>query len=77
MIGFLSQIGWIGDNSNVNTPEPRIQMERIFVDVDADGGNGGELFIWEVVNGLGSKIFHNKVPHRVPICNKVIEYLEV
>ena len=24
MVGFLSQIGWSGDNSNINTPEPRI-----------------------------------------------------
>ena len=76
MVGFLSQIGWIGDNNNVNTPEPRIQMEKIFVDVDTNGGNGGELFIWEVVNGSGSEIFHNKAPHRYPVCDKVIEYLE-
>ena len=51
-------------------------MEKIFVDVDTNGGNGGELFIWEVVNGSGSEIFHNKVPHRTSVCDKVKEYLE-
>ena len=76
MVGFLSQIGWVGDKITTLIPEPRIQMEKIYVDVDTDGGNGGEIFIWEVANGEGSKIFHSKVPHRIPVCNKVIEYLE-
>lgn len=31
---ILDQIGWIGDNNNVNTPEPKMLMEEIFVDVD-------------------------------------------
>ena len=51
-------------------------MEKIFIDVDTNGGNGGGVFVWEVANGLGSEIFHNKAPHRTPVCNKVIEYLE-
>ncbi len=76
MVGFLSQIGWIGDNNDVNTPEPKIQMEKIFIDVDTDGGNGGGVFLWEVINELGAEIFHNKAPHRQPVCDKVIEYLE-
>ncbi len=74
MVGFMSQIGWTEDNSS--SPNKKIYMEKIFVDVDTNGGNGGELFIWEVVNGSGSEIFHNKAPHRTPVCNKVIEYLE-
>ena len=77
MVGFLSQIGWLGDNNNINTPEPRIQMEKIFIDVDTNGGNsldGG--FVWELLYGFGDEILHNKAPHRIPICNKVIEYLE-
>lgn len=77
MVGFFSQIGWIGDHNDVNTPQPKIQMEKIFIDVDTDGGNsldGG--FVWELLYGFGSEIFHNKVPHRIPVCNKVIEYLE-
>ena len=74
MVGFMSQIGWTEDNSS--TPNKKISMKKIFVDVDTNGGNGGELFIWEVVNGFGSEIFHNKAPHRTPVCNKVIEYLE-
>ena len=77
MVGFLSQIGWIGDNNNVNTPEPRIQMERIFVDVDTNGGNSfGGGFVWELLYGFGSEILHNKAPHRIPVCNKIVEYLE-
>lgn len=59
------------------TPEPRIQMEKIFIDVDTNGGNsldGG--FVWELLYGFGDEILHNKAPHRIPICNKVIEYLE-
>ena len=50
-------------------------MEKIFIDVDTDGGNGGGVFILEVANGLGSEIFHNKAPHRIPVCDKVIQYL--
>ncbi len=76
MVGFLSQIGWVGDNPDINTPAPRIQMEKIFVDVDTNGGNGGEVFIWEVAIGQGQNIFHSKVNHRKPVCDKVIEYLE-
>ena len=74
MVGFMSQIGWT-DNIG-NTPNKKIPMEKIFIDVDTNGGNGGGVFIWEAVNGLGSEIFHNKAPHRTPVCNKVIEYLE-
>ena len=74
MVGFMSQIGW---TENIgNTPNKKIPMEKIFIDVDTNGGNGGGFFVWEVVNGFGSEIFHNKAPHRTPICNKVIEYLE-
>lgn len=74
MVGFMSQIGWTEDNSS--SPNKKISMEKIFVDVDTNGGNGGELFIWEVVNGSGSEIFHNKAPRRTPVCDKVKEYLE-
>lgn len=74
MVGFMSQIGW---TENIgNTPNKKITMEKIFIDVDTNGGNGGGVFIWEAVNGFGSEIFHNKAPHRTPVCNKVIEYLE-
>ena len=74
MVGFMSQIGW---TENIgNTPNKKISMEKIFIDVDTNGGNGGGVFIWEVVNGLGSEIFHSKALHRTPVCNKVIEYLE-
>ena len=48
-------------------------MEKIFVDVDT---NGGGVFIWEVAIENGAKILHNKIHHREPVCNKVIEYLE-
>jgi len=77
MVGFLSQIGWIGDYSNVNTPEPKIQMEKIFIDVDSNGGNSftGEFGL-ELLYGFGSEILHNKIPHRKDVCGKIIEYLE-
>ncbi len=67
-------VSWVGDNQNT-TPTPRIQMEKIFVDVDTDGCNGGGIFVVEILPD-GSNIFHSKVNHRQPICAKVIEYLE-
>ncbi len=77
MVGFLSQIGWIGDNNNVSTPEPKIQMEKIFVDVDTNGGNGGETFVWEAIMEwlFDSVLLHSKIPHRTPVVEKTIEFL--
>ena len=62
MVGFFSQIGWIGDKLNT-TPTPRIQIEKIFVDVDTDGGNS-----------IFSRL-HSKIPHRTCILQKVCSYL--
>ena len=78
MVGFLSQIGWSGDNSNINTPEPRIKMEKIFVDVDTNGGNGDGTFIWEAIKEwlFGDALLHSKIPHRTPILEKTVEFLE-
>ena len=70
MVGFLSQIGWIGDNNNVNTPAPLIQMEKIFVDVDTDGGNGNQIPGLEVLN-----LLHNKIPHRMDVIKQILNYL--
>ncbi len=64
MVGFLSQIGWSGDNPAVDTPEPLIQMKKIFVNIDANSANS-----------LTSH-FHSKMPHRIDVIDKVIEYLE-
>ena len=77
MVGFLSQIGWVGDNPDADKSEPRIQMERIFVDVDTNGGNGDEIFIWEALKdwAYGNALLHNKIPHRIPVIQKVIEFL--
>lgn len=69
MVGFFSQIGWVGDNQNT-TPEPRILMEKIFVDVDTDGGNGNEIIGFEVLN-----LLHNKIPHRQKVIHQVLKYL--
>ena len=74
MVGFMSQIGWTEENGE--SPDKRISFEKICVDVDTDGGNGGGTFIWEVAVGYGAHILHNKVNHRAPVCDKVIEYLE-
>ncbi len=52
-------------------------MEKIFIDVDTNGGNSFEqAFVWELLYGFGTEIFHNKAPHRQPVWDKVIEYLE-
>ena len=50
-------------------------MEKIFINADTNGGNGGGVFILEVLPD-GSNIFHSKVNHRKPVCDKVIEFLE-
>ncbi len=71
MVGFLSQIGWTGDNPNVATPQPKIQMERIFIVADTNGGNGDNIPIIEALF-----LLHNKAPHRIPILQKTYEYLE-
>ncbi len=62
MVGFMSQIGW---TENIgNTPNKKIQMERILVDVDINGGNS-------ILSRL-----HSKIPHRERVLNEVIGYLE-
>ncbi len=71
MVGFLSQIGWTGDNPNIATPQPEIQMKKIFVDADTNGGNGDNITIIEALF-----LLHNKAPHRIPILQKTYEYLE-
>lgn len=73
MVGFLSQIGW---TENIGAaPNKKIQMEKIFVDADTNGGNGGGVFVIEILPD-GSNIFHSKVNHREPVSDKVIEFLE-
>lgn len=78
MVRFLSQIGWTSDNPNSNSAIKIIPMEKIFIDVDTSGGNGGGIFIWEVVGpgDLGKNILHSKINHRTEVCLKVIDYLE-
>lgn len=77
MVGFLSQIGW---TENIGTaPNKKIQMEKIFIDADTNGGNGGGVFVWEAIMEwlFGDALLHSKIPHRIPVCEKVKEYLEV
>ena len=74
MVGFMSQIGWTEDK-NAASPSKRISMEKIFVDVDTNGGNGGERFVWEVLWNAGKNLLHSKINHRKCVCDKVIEYL--
>ena len=76
MVGFLSQIGW---TENIGTaPNKKIQMEKIFIDADTNGGNGGGVFVWEAIMEwlFGDALLHSKIPHRIPVCEKVKEYLE-
>ena len=72
-VRLLSQIGWTDDDQE--TPTKRINMEKIVIDVDTNGGNGGEIFIWEMINDFGEHILHSKIPHREAVCQKVIEFL--
>ncbi len=69
MVGFMSQIGWT--ETSGDSPDKRIQMEKIFIDVDADGNNGDGIIIFEVLNML-----HNKIPHRKCVADQVCLYLQ-
>ncbi len=61
-VGFLSQIGCT--ETGDNTPDKKIQFEKIFVNIDSDGGNS-------MISHL-----HGKMPHREVVMDKVLEYLE-
>ena len=61
MVGFLSQIGWTENDGE--SPQKQIQMEKILVDVDMNGGNS-----------LISRL-HNKIPHRESVIDNIINYL--
>lgn len=52
-------------------------MEKIYIDVDTDGGNGGGVFIWEAIMEwlFGDALLHSKIPHRTPVIEKMIEFL--
>jgi len=63
LVGFLSQIGWTADG--IFTPSKKIQFEKIFVNIDANGGNS-------LSNG---NHFHEKMVHRQPVMEKVYEFL--
>ena len=69
MVGFLSQIGWT--ETSGASPEKRIKMEKIFIDVDTNGGNGDEVIGWEVLF-----LLHNKIPHRKCVIEQVYLYLQ-
>ncbi len=65
----MSQIGWT--ETSCNSPDKRIQMEKIFIDVDTNGGNGGGVIGWEVLF-----LLHNKIPHRKCVIEQVYLYLQ-
>ena len=48
-------------------------MEEIFVVVDANGGNAGEMFLLEALNY--DNLFHIKINHRPIVLEKTIEFL--
>ena len=68
IVGFLSQIGWTGDNifesGNVYAPNKKIPMERISVNIDTDGGNSFKSNL------------HSKMPHRQCVIDQIINYLD-
>ena len=61
VVGFLSQIGCT--ESGDDTPDKQIIFERIFVNVDANGGNSM------------TDHFHGKLPHRQVVMAQVVEFL--
>ena len=75
MVPLLSQIGWTEDNST--SPNKKISMEKIYIDVDTNGGNGDGAFIWEAVKEwlFGDALLHSKIPHRTPVLEKITEFL--
>ena len=68
IVGFLSQIGWTGDNifesGNVYAPNKKIPMERISVNIDTNGGNSFQSNL------------HSKMPHRQCVIDQIINYLD-
>ena len=71
----LQLIRWTEEGNT--SPNKRIQMEKIYIDVDTDGGNGGGVFIWEAIMEwlFGDALLHSKIPHRTPVIEKMIEFL--
>ena len=61
VVPFLSQIGWT--NNSGDSPHKRIQMEKILVIVDANGGNN-------LVSHL-----HGKIPHRNCVMENIMLFL--
>ncbi|MBQ4140114.1 MAG: Ig-like domain-containing protein [Clostridia bacterium] len=61
IVGFLSQIGCT--ESGINSPDKKIDFEKIFINIDTNGGNNI------------SDHFHGKMAHRIIVINKVMEYL--
>ena len=45
-------------------------MHKIFVGVDANGGNGDGKPALEMINSL-----HNKIPHRQEVIRQILYYL--
>ena len=60
-VGFLSQIGCTESGDDV--PDKKINFERIFVNIDTNGGND-----------ISSHL-HGKMPHRTVVMKTVFEYL--
>ena len=58
----------VGLMSQVGMPEDspfkKVQYNEIFIDIDTYGGNGP------------LSLFHNKMPHRQVVMNKVLNYLD-
>ena len=61
LVGLASQIGWTENWGD--SPDKRISVERIFVNIDSNGGNNILLNL------------HSKMMHRNIVINKVEEYL--
>ncbi len=62
VVGLLSQIGCTKNNGDC--PNKKIDFEKMFVNIDTDGGNN-----------LFTSRFHSKMPHREVVIDKVGEFL--
>ena len=77
VVGFLSQIGWTGDNNldlkDIFFPRKTIKMEKIILDVDTDGGNGLAIPVLDLAD---YNWLHVKIPHRTEIMRKIYYILD-
>ncbi len=71
VVGLMSQIGWTEEGEN-GRPTKVIPMEKIYIVIDTNGGNGVDCKYLETFWG---SIFHSKIQHRTVVMQQVANYL--